>query len=100
MSFVFPTETVKEGKATITVPKLKTFAAESREYVPSKAPVFYNPRMEMNRDLAVLVLQTHQRMLNREVTACEPLTGCGVRGIRLAREVEGISKVVINDISP
>jgi tRNA (guanine26-N2/guanine27-N2)-dimethyltransferase len=100
MSFVFPAETVKEGKATITVPKLKTFAAESQEYVPSKAPVFYNPRMEINRDLAVLVLQTHQRMLNREVTACEPLTGCGVRGIRLANEVEGISKVVINDISP
>ncbi len=99
MSFAFPTETVKEGKATIIVPKLKTFAAESREYVPSKAPVFYNPRMEMNRDLAVLALQTHQRIMNRELTACEPLTGCGVRGIRLAKEVKGVHKVVINDIS-
>ena len=100
MSFAFPTETVKEGMISVQVPKLKTVVKEPWEYVPSKAPVFYNPRMELNRDLAVLVLQTHQRMIKRKLSACEPLTGCGVRGIRLAREVKGVQKVVINDISP
>jgi len=83
----------------ILVPKLKTFVKEPWEYAPSKAPVFYNPRMELNRDLAVLALQTYQRMVKRKLFACEPLTGCGVRGIRIAREVEGVHKVVINDIS-
>jgi len=91
---------VKEGVIRILVPKLKTFIKEPWEYAPSKAPVFYNPRMELNRDLAVLALQTYQRMVKRKLFACEPLTGCGVRGIRIAREVEGVQKVVINDISP
>jgi len=70
-----------------------------REYVPSGAPVFYNPIMELNRDVAVLALQAYQESLGREVSVCEPLTGCGVRGVRLAAEVDGIEKVVINDIS-
>jgi len=100
LSFAFPTETVKEGMISIRVPKLKTFVKEPWKCAPSKAPVFYNPKMELNRDLAVLALQTHQRMVKRKLSACEPLTGCGVRGIRLAREVEGVHKVVINDISP
>lgn len=100
MSFAFPTETVKEGTISVQVPKLKTLGKEPWEHAPSKAPVFYNPRMELNRDLAVLALQTYQRMVKRKLFACEPLTGCGVRGIRLAREIEGVQKVVINDISP
>jgi len=100
LSFAFPTETVKEGMISVLVPRLKTFVKEPWEHAPSKAPVFYNPRMELNRDLAVLALQTYQRMAKRKLSACEPLTGCGVRSIRLAREVEGVQKVVINDINP
>ena len=100
MSFAFPTETVKEGMISVQVPKLKTLGKEPWECAFSKAPVFYNPRMELNRDLAVLALQTYQRMVKRKLSACEPLTGCGVRGVRLAIEVEDVQKVVINDISP
>lgn len=100
MSFKFPTETVTEGKVKVLVPKLAAFVKASWEYAPSKAPVFYNPAMEFNRDFAVLALQTYQRTMNREITACEPLAGCGVRGVRLAAEVEGIRRVVVNDISP
>ena len=100
MSFEFPTETVKEGKVKILVPRLEAFVKEAWEYAPSKAPVFYNPAMELNRDLAVLALQAYQRMVKRELVACEPLAGCGVRGVRLATEVGGVRKVVVNDISP
>jgi len=100
LSFAFETEIVKEGMISVLVPKLKSFVKEPWEYALSKAPVFYNPRMELNRDLAVLALQTYQKMVERELSVCEPLTGCGVRGIRLAREVDGIHRVVINDISP
>jgi tRNA (guanine26-N2/guanine27-N2)-dimethyltransferase len=53
--------------------------------------------MELNRDIAVLALQTYQKMLNREISVCEPLTGCGVRGIRFAADVKGVKKVFIND---
>jgi tRNA (guanine26-N2/guanine27-N2)-dimethyltransferase len=56
--------------------------------------------MEFNRDLAVLALQAYQKMAEREISVCEPLAGCGVRGIRFAIEVEGVKRVVINDINP
>jgi len=95
----FPTEIVHEGKIKVLVPKLKAFVKSPSEYAPSKAPVFYNPVMELNRDIAVLALQAYQRILNREISVCEPLAGCGVRGIRFAAEVKDVKKVVINDIN-
>ncbi len=99
LSFEFPTETVTEGKVKVLVPKLAAFVKEPWEYAPSKAPVFYNPAMEFNRDFAVLALQTYQRKMHKEITACEPLAGCGIRGVRFAAEVKGIRSVVVNDIS-
>jgi tRNA (guanine26-N2/guanine27-N2)-dimethyltransferase len=96
----FPTEVVKEGKTSVVVPKLDAYVKEVWEYAPSKAPVFYNPAMELNRDLAVLALQTYQRKIGKELSVCEPLAGCGIRGVRFAMEVEGVRKVVVNDINP
>lgn len=95
----FPTEIVEEGKVKILVPELKAFIKLPSDYAPSKAPVFYNPVMELNRDLAVLALQTYQKMFNREISVCEPLASCGIRGIRFATEVKGVQKVLINDIN-
>jgi len=95
----FPTEVVKEGQVNVVVPKLAAYAKEAWEYAPSKAPVFYNPAMELNRDLAVLAVQTYQKNLGRAVSICEPLTGCGIRSIRFAVEVEGVRKVFVNDIN-
>jgi tRNA (guanine26-N2/guanine27-N2)-dimethyltransferase len=95
----FPAEIVEEGKVKILVPKLKAFRKLPSDYAPSKAPVFYNPVMELNRDIAVLALRAYQKRLNREISVCEPLTGCGVRGIRFAAEVASARKVLINDIN-
>lgn len=100
MNFSFPTEVAEEGKVSVVVPKLSAYAKEAWEYAPSKAPVFYNPVMELNRDLAVLALQTYQKMLGREISVCEPLAGCGIRGLRFAVEVDGVRKVFVNDINP
>ena len=100
MNFGFPTEAVKEGQVSVVVPRLAAYVKEVWEYAPSKAPVFYNPAMELNRDLAVLALQTYQKMLGREISVCEPLTGCGIRGVRFAVEVEEVRKVFVNDINP
>jgi tRNA (guanine26-N2/guanine27-N2)-dimethyltransferase len=98
-SIDFPTETIIEGKTKVLVPKLEAFKKSPSEYAPSKAPVFYNPVMELNRDITVLALQAYQRIVNREISVCEPLTGCGIRGVRFAKEVKGIKKVLINDIN-
>ncbi len=99
MSIDFPTEVVQEGKVSVVVPKLEAFVKEPWEYAPSKAPVFYNPLMEFNRDIAVLAFQAYQKMVKREITVCEPLAGCGIRGIRFAKEVKGVKKVIVNDIN-
>jgi len=36
----FPSETVKEGKVRVVVPKLEAFKKQPSDYAPSKAPVF------------------------------------------------------------
>jgi tRNA (guanine26-N2/guanine27-N2)-dimethyltransferase len=100
MSFDYPTETVTEGEAKVIVPKLEAYKEKPQDYAPSRAPVFYNPVMELNRDFAVLALQAYQKLLNRDLVVTEPLTGCGLRGVRFALEVTGIEQVVLNDIKP
>jgi tRNA (guanine26-N2/guanine27-N2)-dimethyltransferase len=95
----FPSEMVKEGKVKVLVPKLKAFVKQLSDYAPSKAPVFYNPVMELNRDIAVLASQAHQRIVNREISICEPLTSTGIRGIRFAAEIHGVKNVLISDIN-
>ena len=88
-----------EGRVSVVVPRLEAYVREAWEYAPSKAPVFYNPAMELNRDVAVLALQAYQRMVGREISVCEPLTGCGIRGVRFATEVQGVRRVIVNDIN-
>ena len=84
----FPTEVVTEGRVRIVVPKLKAFVKSPSEYAPSKAPVFYNPVMELNRDIAVLALQAYQKTVNREITVCEPLAGCGAKEYALPSKLK------------
>jgi tRNA (guanine26-N2/guanine27-N2)-dimethyltransferase len=95
----FPTEIIEEGKVKVLVPELKAFVRVPSDYAPSKAPVFYNPVMMLNRDLAVLALQAYQRKVGHGISICEPLTGSGLRGIRYAVEVRGVSEAVLSDIN-
>ena len=95
----FPTETIREGKVKALVPKLQAYKKQPSDYAPSKAPVFYNPVMELNRDLAVLAFQAYQRVANRDISICEPLTSTGVRAVRLAAELKGVKQIVAGDIN-
>ncbi len=95
----FPTEIITEGKVKVRVPNLKAYGVCPSDYAPSKAPVFFNPVMEFNRDVTVLAFQAYQRMINKEVSICEPLTATGIRGIRFAAEISGVKRVVSSDIN-
>jgi tRNA (guanine26-N2/guanine27-N2)-dimethyltransferase len=95
----FPSEIIREGKVQVLVPKLAAYGVVPSDYAPSKAPVFYNPVMEFNRDLTVLAFKAYQHTVNHEITICEPLTSQGIRGIRFAAEIEGITKVLLSDIN-
>lgn len=95
----FPTTVVREGEATLLVPELYG-STKNLDRARSRAPVFYNPRMRLNRDSAVLVLAAHQKKLTRNVVLCEPLCGTGIRGVRLALEVEGVERILMGDLNP
>ena len=46
-------KTVEEGLTKIQFPEF--------DKISSDAPVFYNPHMELNRDISILALQTFQK---------------------------------------
>jgi len=85
-------KTIKEGLVTVKAPEF--------DKISSKAPVFYNPVMELNRDLSVLAIKAYQKELSREISICDAFGGSGIRGIRYAKEIDDVSNVVITDINP
>ena len=95
----FPSEVVKEGSVEVLVPKLSAYGVVPSDYAPSRAPVFYNPVMEFNRDLSVLAFRAYQRLVDQEISVCEPLTSQGIRGLRYATEIEGVGRVLLGDIN-
>ena len=58
---------------------------------------FYNPAMELNRDLSVLVCQWLVNNSIKHVHFLDGLAASGVRGIRIKNEVEGDFDITIND---
>lgn len=100
MGFDFDTRLVEEGTARLLIPEIGDTSKEHIDHLLSRAPVFYNPRMKLNRDIAVIALQAYQRRRGCVLTVCEPMCGTGVRGIRLAKEVEGVEHVVMGDLNP
>lgn len=77
---------VTEGKTRFFVPRQDP----QLQFPPGSGPVFYNARMELNRDATVLLLSTL-----RPASYLDAMGASGVRGLRVAHEV-GIP-VTIND---
>jgi tRNA (guanine26-N2/guanine27-N2)-dimethyltransferase len=82
---------IEEGLTKIEFPEY--------EKVSSAAPVFYNPHMELNRDLSILAIQTFQKEQDRDINICDLFGGSGIRGVRYKNEIDGVGEVSINDIS-
>ena len=76
---------IVEGKTKIVVPKVLHTKGPGK-----KGGVFYNPVMEFNRDVSVMVLNA----LNKK-NILDGLAGTGIRGVRIANEIGG--NVVIDD---
>jgi tRNA (guanine26-N2/guanine27-N2)-dimethyltransferase len=99
MAFWFPVEETAEGKARLLIPTINMLEGEQPDHARSRAAVFYNPLMRLNRDTAVLAVSILGNRLGRGVEACEPMCGCGVRGTRLALE-SGVKKIIMGDLNP
>ncbi|MFQ6020539.1 MAG: tRNA (guanine(10)-N(2))-dimethyltransferase [Candidatus Aenigmatarchaeota archaeon] len=77
--------------------KIKLWIYPGRIY---DVPVFYNPEMELSRDISVSCIQTFQKQSKLNLNICDALAGTGIRGLRYAKEISGIKKVVLNDKNP
>ncbi len=80
---------VKEGRTTIAVPCQNP----NVPFPPGTAPVFYNPRMALNRDTTVLVI--------RQITPhsyLDAMSASGIRGLRVGFETN--VPVTLNDRDP
>jgi len=64
--------------------------------VSKDLPVFYNPKMELNRSLSILLLNGVEK---EQLQIGLPLAGSGVRGLRFIKELdEGkIKHIFLND---
>ncbi|MDD1776278.1 MAG: tRNA (guanine(10)-N(2))-dimethyltransferase [Candidatus Methanomethylicus sp.] len=89
---------ITEGRTVLEVPNPSKYTFQG-QYAPFKAPVFYNPRMEFSRDIAILALRSFTKTRKGPLHICDPLGGLGARGVRYAKEVEGIEKSVIGDLN-
>ena len=95
----YPVEIVSEGSVKLIVPRMEEYRRRDGVYEPAWAPVFYNPRMALNRDISVLFLLAYSELRGLDkLVVFEPLTGSGVRAVRYA--VETGAYVYATDISP
>ncbi|MBN1377304.1 hypothetical protein JW949_03150 [Candidatus Woesearchaeota archaeon] len=83
-------KTIKEGNASVKIPE--------SDKISRKMGVFYNPKMESNRDISVLLLKT---MKKENMNIGLPLAGTGIRGIRFLTELprKKIKSIKFNDHS-
>ncbi len=88
-------KTVREGKVEISVPEYQ----EGLGPKTKDKEVFYNPAMELNRDISISFLRacSERNDLGLE-KLLDGMAATGIRGIRMDKELEGM-KVYLVDIS-
>ena len=88
----------REGKTSFVSADVEHYS--ERENQPTTdMPVFYNPRMSLNRDFSVLFLSTYLQDNDVDLL-CEPLAGCGVRTLRYLNECPGNFHALMFDANP
>lgn len=84
---------IKEGSISLLIPDPEEYRKEGR-FDPSWAPVFYNPRMVLNRDISVAFVKA---MGVKSVV--DSMSATGVRALRYKVEA-GVDAVIANDRNP
>ena len=87
-----------EGRTTFLTADVEEHTAEKGQPT-TDMPVFYNPRMRINRDLSVLFLGAYMKDHDVKLI-CEPLAGSGVRSLRYLNEVPGEYDALLCDVNP
>ncbi|MFO7835299.1 MAG: tRNA (guanine(10)-N(2))-dimethyltransferase [Candidatus Thorarchaeota archaeon] len=86
-----------EGRTTFLSADVKHYAGEGQP--TADIPVFYNPRMQVNRDISVAILTAYLKETSVDLI-CEPLAGSGVRTLRYLIESQGDFRAKMFDLNP
>ncbi|MFW9844443.1 MAG: hypothetical protein ACFFEV_07695 [Candidatus Thorarchaeota archaeon] len=87
-----------EGRTTFLSADVEHYSGDKKQ-ISASLPVFYNPRMQLNRDISVLLLSGYLEGNSIE-SMCEPLTGSGVRTLRYLNECAGDFSASMFDVNP
>jgi len=87
---------IREGSAKFYIHKVDINS------VPSKGMnVFYNKRMEINRDITNLSINAYKELYHQNnLVIIDSMAASGVSAIRILNECTGVKKIYINDINP
>ncbi|MHA2280556.1 MAG: tRNA (guanine(10)-N(2))-dimethyltransferase [Promethearchaeota archaeon] len=88
--------TIKEGSVEFYIHKVDNGS------IPSKSmAVFYNRKMEINRDISNLAICSFNRIYNENpLVVMDSMAASGISSIRMLKECKNIKKIYINDINP
>ncbi len=93
-----PTEVEEAGVKFLLLEK--DSKQESEKKIGKSMSVFYNPRMTINRDLTICVVNTYSKYRSTKLSYCDSMAATGIRAIRLLKQCPSIEKVYINDLNP
>ena len=85
---------ISEGNTNVLVYKNKSISKGpgSKQGFP-----FYNPNMQLNRDISILICQHFLDISKNKIIFLDGLAASGIRGVRFANELVGDFEIVVND---
>jgi len=96
-------ETLNYNLITINEGSTKFYIHEfDQNSTPSKSmEVFYNKRMEINRDISNLAIMAYNKLINQcPLIIIDSMAASGISSIRILKECNNIEKIYINDLNP
>ncbi len=87
---------IREGAAELFV------HSTDKDSIPSKSmQVFYNKKMEINRDISCLAVTAYNKLFNQEsLNIVDSMAASGISSIRMLKECKNIKRIYINDLNP
>ncbi len=86
---------ISENNTKLMVP---SNAIKERE--PSKFPVFFNPAAKFNRDVSIQIYKAFiENKKEKEINFIDTMAGSGIRGLRVAKEIPKINRIIFNDFN-
>ncbi|TLX96111.1 MAG: tRNA (guanine(10)-N(2))-dimethyltransferase [Thaumarchaeota archaeon] len=86
---------IVEGNTKLLVPKDSLVDSS-----PPRDPAFFNPRAKISRDFSIIAYSAFLKNFRGPKIFLDSLAGIGARSIRVAKELNEMEKVFVNDVNP